>query len=129
ELLGEGVLMEIDDDQDAAPLAELHDPCDPGQVAGVVPSGLGLERAPADRQSEQVESEPTHALSVALIEGGDVLERQTPVREGDVEDALRSCVHAPQRDLSTPLIAQAPLHQPEPSAVHPGPPPRNRAEA
>src|SRR5262249_27135077 len=88
---------------------------------GVVLCGLGLERAPADRQSEQVESEPTHALGVALIEGGDVLERQTPVREGDIEDALRSCVHAPQRDLSTPLIAQATLDEPEPSAVDRGP--------
>src|SRR5262249_39730164 len=121
DLLGEGVLMEIEDDQNAAPLAELHDSCDPGQVAGVVPSGLGLERAPVDRQPEQVESEGTHALGVALIEGGNVLERQASVREGDIEDALRSRVHAPQCDLAAPLIAQATLEEPEPSAVDGGP--------
>src|SRR5262249_32521371 len=58
---------------------------------------------------------------VARIEGGNVLERQASVREGDIEDALRSRVHAPQRDLAAPLIAQATLEEPEPSAVDGGP--------
>ena len=109
--------MEVDDDEDAAPLADGDDGRDAVEVAPVVLAGLGLERAPADRQPEQVEAEPAHPVGVAGVEGRDGLEREAAVGEGDVEDALRSGVHAPERDLTPVLVSQAALGEVEPAAV------------
>src|SRR4029077_8006121 len=117
DLLGERVLMEVDDDEDAAPLADGDDGGDAVEVATVVLAGLGLERAPADRQPEQVEAEPPHPVGVAGVERRDGLEREAAVGEGDVEDALRSCVHAPERDLTPVLVSQATVGEVEPAAV------------
>ena len=108
--------MEVEEHQDAVRAAEGDHGRDPIEVGGVEPAARGLERAPADRQAEQVETEARHGGRVAVVEDGDRLEREAAVVEGDVEDALDARVHAAQRDL-----APAPVDQPAPVKAEPAP--------
>src|SRR5206468_8170517 len=57
DLLREGVLVEVDEDEDAALAAELHHRRDAVEVGAIVLPAGGLEGAPADRQPQQVEAE------------------------------------------------------------------------
>src|SRR5262249_17206380 len=117
DLLRERVLVEVDEDEDAASRAQVDDRRDAIEVAAIVLSGRGFERAPADREPEQVEAEAAHALGVAGVEHGDVLERQASVVEGDVEDALRPGVHAPERGLAAALVAESAVAEAEAAAI------------
>src|SRR4029453_1512298 len=60
DLLREGVLVEVDEDQDAVPSALGDDGRDAVEVVALEPSGLALERAPVDREAAQVEAESGH---------------------------------------------------------------------
>src|SRR5262249_30925531 len=76
DLLGKGVLVEVDEHEDAVALAQ-HDHCrDAREIAAVVPTRRRLERAPADRKPQQVEAETAHALGIAGVEHGDGFEGQ-----------------------------------------------------
>ena len=79
--------MEVEEHHDAVRAAEGDHGRDPIEVGGVEPAAYGLERAPADRQAEQVQAEARHGGRVAVVEHGDRLEREAAVAEGDVEDA------------------------------------------
>ena len=109
--------MEVEEHHDAVRAAEGDHGRDPIEVGGVEPAAHGLERAPADRQAEQVETEARHGGRVAVVEHGDRLEREAAVAEGDVEDALDARVHAAQRDLAPALVEEAAPVDVEPASV------------
>src|SRR5262249_10659281 len=124
DLLRERVLVEVDEDEDAAPRAQVDDRRDAIEVAAIVLPGRGFERAPVDREPEQIEAEAAHALGVAGVEHRDGLERQASVVEGDVEGALRPRVHARERELAAALIAEPALAEAQAAPVERRPRPR-----
>src|SRR4029453_18646940 len=107
DLLREGVLVEVDEHQDVPPGADPDDGGDAVEIAPIVAARARLDGAPADRQAQQVEPEPAHALGVAGVEYRDRLERRAAVVEGHVEHALDARVHAAQRDLAAAPRAHA----------------------
>jgi hypothetical protein len=109
DLLRVRVLVPVDEHVDpvrAAHVEHLAQARDVALLEGTRRLVARLERAPVDREAEEVEAEGAHATRVLVGEVGDLLERRAAVVEGHVEEPFHARVHAPEHHDASGVVDQ-----------------------
>jgi len=106
DVLGVGVLVEVEEDEKAGVGGALDGVVDAREIGLVVVALRRLDAAPVDRQAQQVEAELAHTNAVGRGQRRDLLEGDAAVVEGDVEDTVDPGVDAAEERDATVLVAQ-----------------------